>query len=204
MTKIVAISDTHHLHYYIDLPLGDILIHAGDFGYRGEKIEIMLINEWLKRQASKYKHVIFVSGNHDIGYTPDRSALLPDNCHHLHDSGKEIEGIYFYGSPYTVRFGDWGFGEPDDKLVKRFSHISKKTQILITHGPPHSILDMNKHNENCGSKALYERIKQLPNLKMHFFGHIHESAGIENIDDIMFYNCSQLNEYYQVIEVINL
>lgn len=196
--RIVAISDTHHLHYYLDLPDADCLIHAGDFSFRGERIEQMLVKEWLTRQADKYKYVVFISGNHDINFGPIQTYDLPDNCHHLHDSGKTIEGIEFYGSAYTPRFGDWGWGEPEDKLVKRFNHIPKKTQVLITHGPPRSILDKNRHGEPCGSIALYDKIKKLPKLKHHIFGHIHEGYGQEVIEGITFSNVSILNEYYKI------
>lgn len=198
MTRLVCISDTHNLHYYIDLPPGDILCHAGDWSFRGEKIEQILVKEWIKRISVRYKHVIFISGNHDINFTPDRTADLPDNCYHLHDTGIKLEGIYFYGSAYTPRFGDWGFGETEDKLEKRFAHIPKKTQVLLTHGPAYSILDKNRNGELCGSKALYAKIKNLPKLKLHLFGHIHEGAGIENIENIVFANCSQLDEYYRL------
>lgn len=196
--RIVAISDTHHQHYYVDLPTGDVLLHAGDFSFRGEKIEQMLVKEWIRRQANNYKHVIFVSGNHDINFGPTQTCDLPNNCHHLHDSGIDIDGISFYGSAYTPRFGDWGWGETEDKLAKRFNHISKKTQVLITHGPAYSILDKNKNGQCCGSMSLYQKIKTLPKLKHHIFGHIHEGYGQEVIEDITFSNVSILNEYYKI------
>src|SRR3990167_11212626 len=172
--KIVAISDTHHKHYYLKLPKGDILIHAGDWTYRGERIERMLVLDYLNVISKKYKHVITIMGNHDINMTKSwfkSINSLSDNVHVLQDDGIEIDGINFYGSPYSVRFGDWGFGEPDDKLALRFNHIPKKTDILITHGPAYSILDKNRDGECCGSKSLYEKIKMLPNLKHHIFGH---------------------------------
>lgn len=201
MTKIVAISDTHHKHYYLDLPEGDILIHAGDFTFRGTEVERYLVRDWLEHVSSRYKHVIFISGNHDIGMTPDTTRALRDkypNIYHLHDSGCEIDGIYFYGSAYTVKFCNWGFGETEEDLVKRWNHIPKKTEILITHGPPRTVLDKNKNGECCGSSSLFNKIKQLPNLKHHIFGHIHEGYGSECIENINFHNVSILDENYKI------
>ncbi len=195
--KLVAISDTHHQHYYLRLPKADMLIHAGDFSFRGERIEQILVVEWIRRQAKKYKYVVFIAGNHDINFMKGRHQL-PENVHHLQDSGVTIEGIHFYGSPYTPRFGDWGFGEPDEQLAKRFEHIPKKTQVLITHGPAYSILDKNKHGQLCGSMSLYQKLKRLPNLKHHIFGHIHEGYGQDQIDDIKFHNVSVLDENYKI------
>ena len=200
--KIVAISDSHHKHYYLKLPKGDMLIHAGDLTYRGERIEQMLVIDWFKHIAKKYKYVVSVMGNHDMNMTKawfDSLHYLPNNVHILQDSGIEIEGINFYGSPYSVRFGDWGFGEPDDKLAVRFNHIPKKTNILITHGPAYSILDRNKYGECCGSKSLYQKIKQLPNLKHHLFGHLHEQGGKQEIiENVTFSNVSVLDENYEI------
>ncbi len=199
--KLVCISDTHHKHYYLKLPKGDILVHAGDFSYRGEKIELMLVKEWLNVQAKKYAYIICIAGNHDIGMNKENMKNLAPNIYYLQDSGIELEGLNFYGSPYTVRFGNWGYGEPDEYLAKRWQHIPKKTNVLITHGPPYSILDKNTRNENCGSKALYQRIKELTeanNLKYHIFGHIHESCGEEEIEGVKFLNVSVLDEHYQI------
>lgn len=202
MIKIVAISDTHHKHYYLKLPKGDILVHAGDFTYRGDTIERMLVLDWLNYIHKKYKHIIIIMGNHDIGMTKDwftNINKLPTNVHVLQDNLINIEGINFYGSPYSVKFGKgWGFGELEIDLIKRFSHIPKKTDILITHGPPYSILDKNIEGVNCGSKGLYDKIKTLPNLKYHIFGHIHESNGILKIDQIEFHNVSVLGRNYTI------
>lgn len=201
MTKIVAISDTHHKHYYLKLPKGDILIHGGDWTYRGERIERMLVLDYLKHISKKYKYIVTIMGNHDIGMTKtwfESLHVLPKNVTVLQDCGIEIEGINFYGSPYTPWFGDWGFGEPDEQLAQRFNHIPKKTDILITHGPAYGILDRNKHGEYCGSKSLYEKIKKLPNLKHHICGHIHEDYGQESIENVTFSNVSILDENYEI------
>ena len=49
MTKIVAISDTHGKEYLIDLPLGDILIYAGDFNILDE-MSLTHANLWFAEQ----------------------------------------------------------------------------------------------------------------------------------------------------------
>ena len=45
--RIVCISDTHGKCQDMDIPDGDILVHAGDFTYFGLVSEIILFNEWL-------------------------------------------------------------------------------------------------------------------------------------------------------------
>jgi len=161
-------------------------------------MEMLIVKDWIRRQAKKYAHVVFIAGNHDINFHRNIYDNFPDNVHHLQDSMETVEGINFYGSPYTPRFGNWGFGEPEEQLITRFSHIRKDTDVLITHGPAYSILDKNHHGECCGSKALYQRIKQLKHLKYHVFGHIHESYGIEQIENVKFCNVSILDEHYKI------
>lgn len=203
--KIVAVSDTHHKHYYIKYPKGDVLIHAGDFTYRGERIERMLIIDWLNHISKKYAQVVVIMGNHDINMSKSWyneycmvNKRIP-NLVWLQDDWAVIENLKIYGSPYTPRFGDWGFGEPEEALAKRFNHIPKNTDILITHGPPRGILDRNKHGQPCGSTALYDKIKRIPNLKIHLFGHIHEDGGKSVKEgNTTFYNLSVLDENYQI------
>ncbi|KAF8217705.1 Metallo-dependent phosphatase-like protein [Mycena galopus ATCC 62051] len=80
-----------------------------------------------------------------------------------------------YGSPCTPVPGGWGFGyQPADgePLVSTFP----KADILMTHGPPHNVLDATNRGENVGCPALATRIQELK-PRLHVFGHIHESRG---------------------------
>ena len=62
--KITAISDTHSLHHQLNLPGGDLLIHAGDVCNRGTQQEAVNFMEWIEKQPYTYK--IFIAGNHDF------------------------------------------------------------------------------------------------------------------------------------------
>lgn len=60
--RIVCISDTHNSQPTV--PLGDVLIHAGDLTENGSFEEVQNGLTWLSSQPHKYK--IFVAGNHDV------------------------------------------------------------------------------------------------------------------------------------------
>ena len=47
VVRIVLISDTHNLHRTLQMPEGDILIHAGDFTEDGTQKEIKEFDNWL-------------------------------------------------------------------------------------------------------------------------------------------------------------
>ena len=61
--KIHCISDTHTRHREIELPGGDVLIHAGDImsKFRPKSITEFLV--WFSEQ--NYTTKIFIAGNHD-------------------------------------------------------------------------------------------------------------------------------------------
>ena len=47
VVRVVLISDTHNLHKTLQMPKGDILIHAGDFTNDGTQKEIKDFDSWL-------------------------------------------------------------------------------------------------------------------------------------------------------------
>ena len=73
--RIVLISDTHNKHEKLEMPEGDVLIHAGDFTNNGTEQEIKDFDSWLA--SLDYKHKIVVPGNHDTG--TDEKALRRNN-----------------------------------------------------------------------------------------------------------------------------
>lgn len=179
--RLVCISDTHSLHRRIPgIPDGDVLIHAGDSLGQGTLDNIEELNEWLGTLPHRYK--IVIAGNHDWAFQemPDEARAALSNAIYLEDSGIEIEGLRFWGSPWTPTFMDWAFmldrGEP---LYQKWKLIPENTDVLITHGPPKGVGDEVSFGfkcQNVGCIDLLSRIAKL-SLKAHIFGHIHEGYG---------------------------
>jgi len=205
MVKIVAISDTHMAHRDLyRLVKGDILVHCGDLTHRGRSHEYADVLEFFRLHCARYKHVIFIAGNHDFGckeYMDNmlQCGMFPDNLHYLHNESKEIMGIKFFGSPNTPPFYDWAYMSNEGELSNIYSLIPKDTQVLITHGPAFGILDVESRNgEHCGSTSLLRAIVDLDNLKHHLFGHIHASNGQQESQNVTFSNCSVLDDNYDM------
>jgi predicted phosphodiesterase len=53
--KIVCLSDTHNCNERIEVPDGDIMIHAGDATIRGTIDEITNFNRWFANLPHKIK-----------------------------------------------------------------------------------------------------------------------------------------------------
>lgn len=204
MTRLICISDTHNRHGHIQIPDGDILIHAGDFTARGTAAEVADFGRWLK--TLPHAHKIVICGNHDFLGEEDLSAVrkLLDCATVLQDESVDILGIKIYGSAWTPYFGGWAFNlHRGPHLAERWSQIPEDTDVLVTHGPPALIGDQVHTEgtlsiENVGCTDLSKRLSQLKNLKAHIYGHIHEGYGLRNINSVAYINASILNEYYHV------
>lgn len=111
--RLVCLSDTHGEQGRFMVPEGDVLIHAGDFSGLGTEREVHKFAKWLNGLPHRWK--IVVAGNHDRFFEKQpemaRAYLEPDVIY-LQDSGCEIEGLRFWGSPWQPWFMDWAFNLP--------------------------------------------------------------------------------------------
>ena len=206
--RLVIISDTHSYHRKVVIPDGDVLIHCGDVTWRGELPIVEDFADWLKALPIKHKVVIY--GNHEIGFQhgykrAQAIQLIKDSgAHYLEDSGITIDGVNFYGSPASPFFHNWEWNYQRGKdIAAVWSKIPTDTNVLITHGPPYMILDeaprgVGSH-ENVGCQDLLNRIMELPDLKVHAFGHIHHGYGTKQVAQCTFVNGSVCTEKYEPI-----
>lgn len=203
--KLVCISDTHGDHEKLELPAGDVLVHAGDLSAHGEESETLAFMQWFGRQDYSYR--VCIAGNHDtfIEQHPRRAAAYAEENGTLllNDSACEIDGIRFWGSPITPRFYHWSFmRDPGEPIEKHWRMIPADTQVLITHGPPFGIMDkVNRDDgskEHAGCPSLLKRLDEVQPVA-HLFGHIHEGRGHRQVSGIDYYNISTMNEHYQMV-----
>lgn len=199
--KIVAISDTHGQHRKLKLPKGDMIIHAGDISKRGHPVEMEDFLDWFSNL--KFRHKIFIAGNHDFfleqAHPNIVNGIIPKNVVYLNDSGVEIDGLKIWGSPITPFFHNWAFNrERGTEIRQHWSLIPDDTDILITHGPPFSILDETVYSKREGCEELLLRVYQVQ-PKYHVFGHIHEDYGMLAKRETTFVNASVLDDRYELI-----
>jgi hypothetical protein len=199
---ITFISDTHTKHKHVtgELPGGDILIHCGDISNRGYLNEIKNFLEWFDG-IKGYEYKIFIAGNHDFGFqdSPNLCAkLLQDypTVTYLEDTSVIIDGIKIYGSPWQPRFYNWAFNvDRGWDIAQKWEKIPQDTDILITHGPLHGILDSTYTGQRVGCEDLYNRVMEVK-PKVHCYGHIHFDYGMKEVDGMTFINACCLGEDY--------
>lgn len=199
--KFVAISDTHCRHRSLKLPKGDVIIHAGDISYQGERSELEDFLKWFSQLD--FEHKIFIGGNHDFFLEKAKPTvlkkLIPENVTYLKDCSTELGGIKVWGSPYTPWYFNWAFNKHRGlQMKKQWSQIPDDTTLLLTHGPAFGILDTVINERHVGCKELLDRVMTLK-PKVHVFGHIHESYGSKKLQGVRFYNACMLNESYELV-----
>ena len=121
--------------------------------------EIKHFNDWLG--TLNFKHKIVIAGNHDITfdsykkaelskrfyndelkYDPEECKSMLTNCTYLEDSAVEVMGYKIYGSPWSPWFYDWAFNaQRGEECIELWKKIPTDTDVLLTHGPAHKILD---------------------------------------------------------------
>jgi Icc-related predicted phosphoesterase len=204
--RIVCISDTHNCNDQITVPEGDVLIHSGDATIKGTDQEVTDFLRWFSHLPHKKK--IFIAGNHDWLFQKEarfaRTLVADSKIIYLQDSSTTVGGLVIYGSPWQPRFYDWAFNlNRGQELADKWAMIPDDTDILITHGPPHGILDevetqFGGSHEGC--EDLRRRVGGLGSngrLKLHLFGHIHCGYGVHDEFGVKFVNASICDEEYQ-------
>jgi Icc-related predicted phosphoesterase len=187
----------------------DILICAGDaLPYAGGGKGMAVIQQenfirnslipWMMLQP--VKDIVFIAGNHDWIFDVARKSVpeFPDNVHYLQDEEIEVQGLRIYGTPQQPIFLDWAFNRTPERLEMFFEKIPEGLDILISHTPPHGIMDVPAfpgEEGHFGCKILKKRIEEVK-PKYVIFGHFHGCYGVEEIDDTTFVNCTVVNEQY--------
>lgn len=226
MTRFVCISDTHSRLRNVAVPDGDVLIHAGDLSGRtaqplasnldprGKLRGLVQMDTWEQFRLLgdlPHAHKLVIAGNHDhaLQFEPNLGQKLAREYGllFLDAAPAEIAGVRVWGSAWTPWFLDWAFNFPrasegERQAVHHYSHIPDDTQLLVTHGPPRGILDQldergTSPGEHVGGTQLRERVRSLPNLRAHVFGHIHSSYGAQRDGDVLSVNTAICTEEYR-------
>lgn len=196
--RIVAIADTHFPFSPDKIPEGDVLVHAGDLMYTGD------INEWyplldcLGNLQSKFEHIIYVPGNHDIHVelftSMARIELNKRGVQMLgadHNMTLELpNGMTMLGLPFVQGLYGWAFNRTNRFLFDLVEQLPP-VDIVVSHSPPrYQALD-----NGFGVEAwrLYHQ-RHRPAIWIN--GHVHECYGILEYEGTTFYNASMCDIDY--------
>jgi Icc-related predicted phosphoesterase len=180
--RIVALSDTHLFHDELEVPDGDILVHAGDLCRGGTLDELEVAAAFLR--SLPHRHKVVVAGNHDRAFVNEPAqarALLGPEVTYLEDAEAVVGGLRFWGSPWQPEFRDWAFNLPRGAaLAEKWALIPAGLDVLVTHGPPLGIGDGRGAGyggaDRLGCADLLAAVRRARPV-LHLFGHLHDSGG---------------------------
>jgi hypothetical protein len=117
------------------------------------------------------------------------------NAIYLENSGMELLGLKFWGSPIQPEFNNWAFNVARGAAIQPYwQMIPEGTDVLVTHGPPFGVLDKSfPSTSNLGCEELTKAVEQIrprPNI----FGHIHGGYGQMAANGTQFVNASVVDE----------
>ncbi len=177
--RIVAMADTHGHHRTLQVPDGDIVIHAGDLTERGGRQEVAEVARFLS--SLPHRHKIVVAGNHDFLFQEEpqvaRALMQSHGLIYLEDSEVILEGLRIWGSPWQPWFYDWAFNlQRGPDLDTKWQLIPRGVDVLVTHGPPAGMGDLCDGGRRVGCGDLLRHLDRVK-PRLHLFGHIHEDRG---------------------------
>lgn len=197
--RITIISDTHRQHAALGRLSGDVLIHCGDMFslFESDEGDLHSIDQWFGMQD--FQAILCIGGNHDLVLeakvqqdpAPFKHAI------YLQDSDFVLNGVRFWGAPWTPELRGHAFFQDDAELHDSWAKIPRDTQVLVTHTPPADILDRSSRGLDLGCRYLHAAVSRL-SPTLHCFGHVHASAGRERIGDTTFINASSVNSQFRI------
>lgn len=192
--RICAISDQHG--FLPEIPDCDLLVIGGDISPMQNQQDWWIgeFLPWLMELAARRIVVIGIAGNHDF-IIQERGLHWANEFPwiYLQDSGIELGGVKFWGTPWQKWFGGWAFNAPENDhgeefLEEKFRLIPADTDVVIAHTPPVGILD-RVGRSHVGSVALNRHIQRVtPTLCV--FGHIHVGYGVETVEGVTLCNAA--------------
>jgi hypothetical protein len=247
--RIVFTSDTFDKYHQQTVPDGDVYIHAGSFTHKGILLQCLYncLDDWKRirdgevpnslKEFNKYlgklphKTKLVIGGRHEMGLLDlgklekfDIKTILY-HCTYLQDSSITVNGVKFYGSPWTEPVASekerWGFSAPDQStLQEKVKAVDFDVDVLITNCAPFGTLDLQwtgklkdpkqpcellqckkRHGRfiHTGNEEWYKRTRELykyGKLSVHLFGSACDDPGYSIVDGVTYVNgCADTKPY---------
>jgi Icc-related predicted phosphoesterase len=122
--------------------------------------------------------VILVAGNNETTDELRAACRGWSSAYVLHGEAVTLEQQVFYGVgggiPVTP-FGAWSYDFSDEQAAQLLANCPPAC-VLVSHSPPHGVVDADATGRHLGSSAIREAIRRTrPRLVV--CGHIHASGG---------------------------
>ncbi|KAJ9422350.1 Metallo-dependent phosphatase-like protein [Fusarium oxysporum] len=177
-SKLEGFRETVQLLKEVDAPIKIVIAGNHDFSLddgvfknkiaEASRVAHEDLEQSIKDEYGDYGEAkrLLIEGDHGI-------MFLNEGTHEIRLQNGALMKVYT--SPYTPSTAgstDWGF---QYNGAHEFA-IPKGIDMVVTHGPPHGIMDMTPQRQRIGCPQLFSAIaKSQP--RIHCFGHVHNSWG---------------------------
>ena len=169
--RVVCISDTHGRHREVNIPEGDVLIHAGDYTRYGSLEDAKDFNVWLGEQT-RFKSIIVVEGNHEAqGPIAKKQVSLLSNATFLKNGVATIQVVVGEVRASLKLYGSAFYWPMSPSLYNPYEHIPDDCDVLVVHGPPEG-----QNDDKSGCPRLTKAALQLHPFAV-VSGHVHDAYG---------------------------
>lgn len=188
--RILACSDIHTSRPHAEQIVAhaeraDVVVVAGDLANQHHGLE-----PTVRVLKAISKPCVLVPGNNE---RPDALAAACEgwaSAHVLHGEAATIEGVAFFGLgagvPVTP-FGSWSF-DLTEAQAATLLQACPDGAVIVSHSPPHGVLDVTSRGSHAGSKAVREAMERV-RCPLLVCGHIHDSGGqLERLGETMVVN----------------
>lgn len=194
--KLVCLSDLHG-HLPENLPQADCVILAGDYmpdqHYQEEWVESCFA-PWLQG-LSQRAFVIGVAGNHDRLFEEQPQIAKNLTWNYLQNSSCSYGGLKFWGTPWTHQIFPMAFAASKEELQRAFEQAPTQVDVVVSHGPPHGVLDRDPSGQHVGSLA-FRRWVLGAKPQVVVSGHIHGGYGQARLGSTTVINAALVDEDY--------
>jgi len=194
--RLLALSDIHGNQQCVRRILAhatqqptqpDAIIIAGDLTNWGSPDEAIQIIETCEAYVPR---VLTVAGNCDDELI---EKYIVKHGNSLTGKGREVDGVGFFGvSCGTPHHGNtWEVSEDvmEGWLQSGHRDIAQSgRKVLVTHSPPHGIVDFAWTKKHGGSHVVRAALDQY-NIQLVLCGHIHEARGLVRYHHTTVINC---------------
>lgn len=219
---VTALSDLHG-DILLNINPCDVVCICGDFVPLRMQHNIKQSLKWLERDFLPWcdslpcGHVLIVSGNHDFVFDGNFHSdvdtwvrlgklfsVFSKKVHWLDNCEMLIDGVKFWGCPFTTGPANWANYVPDEDLPYR--NMPEDADVVLVHQPPcgrvGTVLQYGAWNylTNYGSVSMMEQLLDPENkVKYLFCGHIHTGQHYEEqLGNTKCFNVSVKDENYKI------
>jgi predicted phosphodiesterase len=201
--RVVCVSDTHGKHRNVDVPPGDVLVHAGDWTHFGKRNDADDLNTWLGELAADralgFQHIVVVNGNHECnaGWKREAASIL-SNATLLIDEHRTLQvraggrdnaasasaSDSAQGNVVELKIHGTQFFWPMTTRNPHYALVPPSTDVLVCHGPCRGMAD--------GGGGCDELLKlaQRRRPRLVVSGHVHGAHGSARNADTLFVNAA--------------